>query len=376
MAEVDAEIKKFAWKKGDFAIVPYGCLWGNIVDSTERTYPGSYTLYALSANTGPESEFIVDARNTRVGTDVIGPRIPCLGGAQSGGKVEVDFQQSLLSTENKASVLLRHAYAEVRNDDFRLLAGQTWDVINPLNPCMLMYSIGWDAGNIGYRRAQLRGERYFAISDTSLITTQLSANQNIFCDSTTSIRPENPQWPIVEGRVAWTIGERKPECQPITVGVSGHIGEEEFDVTGGPQDEHRRTWSGNIDIRVPITERFGVQAELYVGDNLDAFFGGIGQGIDPVGRNTIRDQGGWFEFWYKWTPTLHSHFGYFIDDPNDNDMHVASARTYNQFYFGNLCYDVTKTIVVGAEVSSWRTLYLGQLPGDAVRCEFVVKYGF
>ena len=26
---------------------------------------------------------------------------------------------------------------------------------------MLMYSVGWDGGNIGYRRAQFRGERYW-----------------------------------------------------------------------------------------------------------------------------------------------------------------------------------------------------------------------
>ena len=57
-------MKKFAWKKGDFSIVPYGILWGNMVYSTERTYPGSYTLYVFSESTGPESEFIVDARNT------------------------------------------------------------------------------------------------------------------------------------------------------------------------------------------------------------------------------------------------------------------------------------------------------------------------
>ena len=50
---------------------------------------------------------------------------------------------------------------EVKDDDFRFLVGQTWDVISPLYPGMLMYSVGWDGGNIGYRRAQVRGERYF-----------------------------------------------------------------------------------------------------------------------------------------------------------------------------------------------------------------------
>jgi hypothetical protein len=120
-------MRKLAWTKGDFTIVPYGYLWGNTVYSTERTSPGSYTLYALSpsasAGNVPQSECIVDARNTRLGFDVAGPQIPWLNNAVSGGKVEVDFQNSVLTTENKPTVLLRHAYAEVKDDEFRLLVG-------------------------------------------------------------------------------------------------------------------------------------------------------------------------------------------------------------------------------------------------------------
>jgi hypothetical protein len=41
-----------------------------------------------------------------------------------------------------------------------------------------------------------------------------------------------------------------------------------------------------------------------------------------------------------------------------------------------LIYDVTKNLLVGVEVSSWKTLYVGELPGDSVRTEFVAKYGF
>jgi hypothetical protein len=168
---------------------------------------------------------------------------------------------------------------------------------------------------------------------------------------------------------------------PITVGVSGHIGDQEFDyVATNPADTQlnlkRPTWSGNLDVRVPLTERLGVQGECYVGDNLGTFLGGIGQGVDPIELNTIRDAGGWFEVWYDWSPRLHSHVGYSVDDPNNNDIHYAAGRTYNQFYFGNMVFDVTKNFILGMEVSSWKTLYLGQLPGDSVRCEFVAKYGF
>ena len=143
----------------------------------------------------------------------------------------------------------------------------------------------------------------------------------------------------------------------------------------GP-DDRRRTWSGNIDLRIPITERFGFQGECQVGENLAAFLGGIGQGVDLTSFNTIRDAGGWFEFWYDWTPCVHSHVGFSLDNPNDHDLHTVGERSYNQYYFANVLYNVTKQFLVGLEVSSWETLYVGQLPGNSVRTEFAVKYGF
>ncbi len=374
--ELRGEMKKYAWRKGDFGIVPYGILWGNSVYSTQRTSPGSYTMFVQSASVQDEGEFLIDGRNTRLGTDISGPQIDWFGGMQTGGKIEVDFQNSVLSTENKATILLRHAYVETKNDEYRLLIGQTWDVISPLNPGMLLYSIGWDAGNIGYRRAQIRGDRFLAFSDTSLVTLQTSINQQVFEDSSSNNKGEPSNWPIVEGRVGWTIGQRGKDCRPIIVGVSGHIGEEEFDIVGDRQNNRRRTWSGNVDLRVPITQRLGVQGECFVGENLGAFLGGIGQGIDLTTLDPIRSAGGWFEVWYDWTPRFHSHVGYSVDNPDNNDVVTAGEKTYNQFYYGNLVYDLTPNCLMGIEVSSWKTLYVDELPGDSVRSEFVVKYSF
>ena len=87
------------------------------------------------------------------------------------------------------------------------------------------------------------------------------------------------------------------------------------------------------------------------------------QGIDagtpalPGSRDPIRSTGGWFDVWYDWTPALHSHVGYSIDDPFDQD--VTTGRIYNAFFFGNLIYDLTAKFLVGMEVSSWKT-HLGR----------------
>ena len=128
------------------------------------------------------------------------------------------------------------------------------------------------------------------------------------------------------------------------------------------KDLPARTWSLNVDLKAPVTDRLGFQGEYYIGENLEHYLGGILQGYDPVLRKSIYDTGGWMEVWYDWSPQWHSHVGYCIDDPLNSDI-SAGGRTYNQAYFGNIIYDVTKQFKLGLEASSWRTLYNGKDAG-------------
>ena len=60
---------KFSWKKGDFTITPYGWLWGNTVYSTERTSPGTYTLFVQSASSAGKPAACGQGRNL---TQIVG----------------------------------------------------------------------------------------------------------------------------------------------------------------------------------------------------------------------------------------------------------------------------------------------------------------
>ena len=265
----------------------------------------------------------------------------------------------------------------MKDDDFRLLAGQTWDVISPLYPGMLMYSVGWDGGNIGYRRAQVRGERYFHFSDISLMTTQTLGQPR--CVSGQHYERRRANRPI--GRLSRDAShgpsaQRGPGCLPIIIGVSGHIGEKEFDVQRRSPDNRRRTWSGNFDVRVPLTERFGIQGECRSARTSAPFSAVLAKASTPPPSIPSATPAAGWRSGTTGHSRLHSHVGYSIDDPNDHDLHTVGDRSYNQFYFGNLCYDLTKNFLVGMEVSSWKTLYVGEQPGNSVRTEFVAKYGF
>lgn len=380
LANLRAETKDLAWKKGDIKIVPYGFLFATSTYETERSAFGDFALFIYSPDDEGEDAFYMDAKTTRFGFNIIGPREARLGDAQLGGAIEFDFQGQYL-TRNKGSLLFRKAYIELKNDQYLLLFGQSWEVISPLYPGSINYVPGNAAGNIGYRRAMLRYDRYLECSDTCLLTLQSSLNVSIAPEfaSDPTIRADTSGWPVVEGRMAWTLGERSGPCaRPITFGVSGHIGENTYDIlppNPNPIDDlERRTWSLNADLRLPITRKMAIQAEFFTGENLAASLGGILQGVDRGTRRAVRSTGGWIDLRYDWTRRLYSYTGFTIDDPVDSDL--STGRTYNTSYFANINYKATDNLLLSSEVSGWKTGWVGKRPGDSVRLELQARYSF
>ena len=395
--DIGPSLTEFAWGREGLKVVPYAAFWADMIYSTARTSPGAFTVFVFSREDQGEAAFTIDARRTRLGLEVIGPAVRRFAHAETGGRVEIDFHGNFV-TENRATVLLRHAYWEVKDERYRLLVGQTWDVISPLYPSTVNYSHGYFSGDIGFRRTQFRAERYVSVSDFLRLTLQASLNQDIVTDfpSETGIRREAADWPVVQARIAVALGKPTERRDPITLGFSGHVGETGFDfLTAGPppldlppvDDARFKSWSFNIDVRVPISDRLRIQGEFFTGANLSAFLGGIGQGVCPCLRVPIRSTGGWGEMSYDWTPWLQSNVGFGLDDPNNRDS--LFGRTYNQFVFANLVYNVTEQLTTAIEVTHWKTLYRetrsglippDQLtpsqPGESVTIDFMVKFEF
>jgi len=385
-----------AWTKGDFTITPYGAFWADMIYSTQRTNPGAFTLYVLSEDAQDEDTYIVDARRSRFGLNVTGPEIPVDCGMKTGGLLEIDFHGGFVN-ENQSTLQIRHAYWQASNERQRFLVGQYWDVISPLYMRTLDYAVGWVNGDIGFRRAQFRYERFGSVTCDLAWTFQTSLNQDIVTDFPTDsgVRRENTDWPVIESRFALTLN---PQAGPraTTLGFSGHIGETGFDfVSAGPPplslppEENARfeTWSVNMDLSMPIGERATLQAEFFHGRNLGAYLGGIGQGVCPCNRNGIHSTGGWADLQYSWTDTLSSAFGYGLDDPVNSDFLVG--RTYNQMFYANVLKSISPALSTGVEVSYRTTLYqdtrqglipdnqLGPTaPGKAVIVDWMVKYAF
>jgi hypothetical protein len=379
-AEISAELKKLPWTKDAFKVTPYGILWATTAYETQRSRITDYCLYIESPAVQGEPAFIVDYKSTRFGLDVVGPSVPRFGDAKLGGKVEVDLQGRFV-TRNKPDLLLRHAYLEIRSDEYRLLAGQTWDVISPLGMPILNYTAGSAVGNLAYRRAQFRGERFLALSDDRMLTLQGALAADILGDFTTDpfVSADQGSYPHLQGRVAYTLGRRDgPNARPVVIGLSSHIGESVYDflppLPNPADDVARRSWSFSVDFTIPLNERCGLQGEWFTGENLSGYFAGVLQGVNRVTYQPIRANGGWTDFYFDLTPRLHTHWGFAIDDPLDQDM--SSGRTYNQVAYTNVGYDITKLFNVAMEIGYWKTGWMDLPRGEAVRLEIAARYRF
>ncbi|MBW8002235.1 MAG: hypothetical protein FVQ80_09450 [Planctomycetes bacterium] len=382
MIEKKTDKKKPVWSNLDIQI--YGYIKADASYDTSRTNSGNYVIWVDRENVRTnDSEFNITANETRLGMKITGPKE---NRVKTGGRIEIDFYGG--GAENKAKLQLRHAYLKLDwpEERFSIIAGQTSDVISPLNPYTLNYTVLWDVGNIGYRRPQLRLTKSFTCKNNLDVKLDAALTRTIGDDELSSVAGqksgEDSGFPTFQGRVGFTFPALG--YKPTTVGFSGHWGKEEYDAVSGTtaKSEEFETWSFNVDLTQPVNKYLTVKGEFFTGANLDTFFGGIGQGVrstTAAGVTTyleeIDSKGGWIAVslgpWDKWRFNV----GAGTDQVDNSDVN-AGGRTLNQAVFGNVIYSVNKNTEIGFEISQWRTEYKGT--GDAsntrAQTSFIYKF--
>jgi hypothetical protein len=294
-----------------------------------------------------------------------------LGSFQSGGKISaVFFDNSILA--DRYGFLLQQSYGELFNDDWRFAAGLQLDVFAPGLPTVLPFSGLGGSGSAGNTiKGQLRVERFVPVGSDSQLTVQVALSEPLGTVeiADTSLDEDNGL-PNVEGRIALGLGKPAPigigllTQRPVEIGVSGVAGQ--LRRTDIPPNPPRRVVSDvlgtALDFRVNLAGGcFGFKGELYTGQALGAYNAGILQTLDAVTWKPIRSRGGWVEGFVYLTPSLHSHTGIGIDDPNDDDItavpNTTFGRTYNKTLWTNLIWDVTKYHRIAFEVTHRETEY-------------------
>lgn len=390
--------------KKRFTFTPYGYINVSTSYESERTVNGDYALYSRSPDLdgGGHSGFHVDPKSSRLGLKIAGPDFAWNGRCfKTNALFEFDFQGNLNSTRNRPGFLFRRGYVDFTDKDTRFLIGQEWEVISPLVPQSLNYVPGSCAGNLGYRRAQIRLEKTRNWSCDFNTIWQLAVCDNI-PDSLESagVNTANGGWPMIQARFGASLKTFGAHAPPLSVGISGHIGELRYDYpASGIYRERHESWSANLDIQVPIMENLHVSGEIYTGTNLSSVLGGIMQGVNfyspgstVFNPRSAKASGGWINIHYELTKKLHFNLGYSIEDMPDVYASAPigenrySGRSRNQVLFLNGIYNWTDYFMTGLEVSQWKTDWRefdantgtakSLEPGETTRVEFLVRYSF
>ena len=353
----------------------YGYIKADAAWDSARTDNGNYARWVESEEgRNKDGQFNLTARQTRLGLKIKGPEV---GEARTSGLLEIDFYGA--GDENTPRPMMRHAYLKVDwpQRRFSILAGQTWDVISPLNPSTLNYSVGWWVGNVGYRRPQIRATQEFTLAKDVDLMLQAAVARTIGHDNgdfDPGDTGEDNCLPSLQGRAAVTFPLFGPKR--TTVGFSGHVAKEEYDTD--PSDHHKNldSWSANLDVSQPVTDWLTVKGELFTGENMDTYKGGIGQGINTSPLREIGTCGGWAAAslgpWDRWRFNV----GASVEAIDGQDVTSDTYRTVNRAIFGNVIYQINPHTSMGFEISQWHTEYKNQDDGDSLRLQTSFLYNF
>ncbi len=371
--EVAVRARTVKEKPAPPAVDLYGYVKLDMIYDSARTDVGNFARWVLpeGANSN-DGQMNITANQTRFGLRLKGPDF---AGGRTSGNVEMDFY-SLAGGENKPHMRMRHAYMKLEwpDHDFSILAGQTWDVISPRLPDTINFSVDWWVGNIGFRRPQLRLTKGFGLGDGQRLVVEGALTRTI--GHPTGFDPgdsgEDSTLPTTQGRVAYEVPFFSGKA---TVGAWGHWGREEYDLDSAGRHLIFHSWSMGTDVRLPLGSKAVLSGEFWRGSNLDAYVGGIGQGLNLDRAIAIRSIGGWASLAVNPWPRWHFHFGGSADDPVNRDLY-AGARARNRSIFGNFLFDINDSVQVGLELSHWMTTYIAQPDGDSVRVQGAFIYRF
>ncbi len=340
-------------------------------------YPGDFHLFVKDYGEEDDALYLT-TRETRLGFDFFWKD----NGIKTAAKLEFDFYGAGADAVNKAAPMLRHAYVKIVGKRWALLAGQTWDVISPLVPKTVNYSVAWAQGNIGYRRPQVRFSTWAGAGGGAKLTLDAAIARNIGADYRVYENGWNPEaggdgvddgadsaTPVVQGRLG--MSSNFSDQGMLALGVSGHYGEEEyrlFDTAGNETGEKSlSSWSFNTDLTLRINKYACLKGEFFMGENLATYLGGVLQKADNL-YDPLRSMGGWGMLSLSPTEKLTVNGGYSFDDPDEEEYSVAAPaggstsvtstfKSLNSLAFGNIMYDFTGNLTGMLEFSYLTTEY-------------------
>jgi hypothetical protein len=331
-----------------------------------------------------QDTFDMHARQTTMYFALMGPE---MGNFRSGGLIVFNLYNTSVVAD-RYGFLPYQAYGELKNETWRLAGGLQADIFAPVLPTVLPFSYLMGSGNTGVFRGQLRAERFYypsADEQITLIGGISEATPTIINDSTivtgSPALTEDNGWPNVEVRLAWAVGQPQQvgleAKRPFEVGISAVVGQIRTTLAAPLTRVVDDVWGMALDARWQVNDRWGFSGEVFHGQTLGTFGGGVFQNVNTLTFTPVHSTGGWGQVDYYFTPCLHSHFGLGIDDPADSELFLAQIAR-NRTVFANLIWDMNQSFRVAGELTFRDTDYIGPaaLDNDGVGLHGQVQWKF
>lgn len=348
-----------AWADGpQFNVDWYGYLK---LDAARDQNPtnGHYALWVLPQTDDQNEQFNMTHKESRMGMKVAADRYQ---GFDLAGNVEFDLYGNGSDVESKTEISLRHAFFTLQKDGFQLLAGQSWDIISPLNPKTLNYNPLWACGNTGHRRPQLRLSYVAEPTTASQFTIAAGFFRTLGWDLSTTLTlaaSENANDAIDDGTDAGIPSlqggidyqHRFASGARLRVGASGLWDQLKAEGSLGTSETYQSQGVfGHLEFSLP---RAGIKGEAYTGQNLGKYYGAVANSSSLDG---VDSKGGWGQVWFQVHPQVRLNATAGMDDVSDEDV-IVNNRTKNQALVGSLLYSPVDPVTIGVEVSQWETEY-------------------
>lgn len=322
-----------------------------------RTNNSDVPAFSLTSIPGEPSSSIGGAiRQTRFRIEI---RADSVLGGELFGELDTDFfggQQPSTGGRTHPLLRVRRAYAEIRWPSVSVLVGQEAPPLFGVNPVSVASTgtpLFGAAGNLWLWLPQIRATGWLtpnARVRVGLEGTVLAPNageaQSAF--ATEPDASEIAGRPSLEARLVgrWTAAGREGE-----IGAGVHQGWLRNGL--GERVDSRAVGASAI---VPLGSFVEVRGEVFAGEAL-AGLGGGGVAQNLSGGQPVSTRGGWGQLVLLPASTVELGVGFGFDDPDDDDLGVASARANNQVVAASVTWRPAP-VLVGLEVRRIGTRYL------------------
>jgi hypothetical protein len=270
-----------------------------------------------------------------------------------------------------------NAYGELKNSDWRFAAGLQNDIFAPVLPTNLPFSYLAASGNAGVYRGQVRLERFIHPNDAAQWTLTTGLSEPIATTLNNETLSEDNGWPNVEMRAALALGPEKQvdlvRLRPFEIGISSFVGQ--LRTVSGATRVVADAFGIAGDFRWRMNDWFGIAGEVYTGQAMGTYGAGVFQNVNAVTFEPVHATGGWAEFYIYWTPCLHTHTGYGVDDPLDSDLAPPQIAN-NSTVFSNIIWDISKSFRVAFELTARKTNYVTLLDNEGVGLQSQFQWKF